>query len=113
VSGIVLAVARTRPHALLGATLGGVAAVLDVVTTRLALAGGAHELNPVVAGVMHAIGVSETLALGLVLRAGIIVALAALGQSRERPARAAAAVVLGVIAVWWFAVDTHNLVTLL
>jgi hypothetical protein len=95
------------------AVIGWLAAVLDVITTRVALAEGARELNPVASLLMHAIGISETLVLGLVLRAGIVVALAAIGQSRERPTRVTAAVVLGMIALWWFVVDTHNLVTLL
>ena len=106
-------VTRVRPLGLLAAAFGWFAAVLDVVTTRLALADGAHELNPFAAGLMRSIGVGETLALGLVLRGGIVLALAAIGQSHQRVPRLAAAFVLGGVAAWWFAVDTHNLVTLL
>ena len=90
------------------------AVFFDVVITWAALRGSiAWEQNPLVASMMRDIGVAPTLALGGLLRAGIVAGLAFLALWATRGfVRVTAAVVLGAVALWWTAVVFANAVFL-
>ena len=85
------------------------ASLVDVVTTWIALSGGARELNPITSTVMDAAGIAGTLLAGLVLRLTIVGVLAALSRARgPRTAQLGATVVLVAAACWWVLVDVSN-----
>ena len=98
----------------LAAALAGAAVFFDIVVTWALLRRSvAWEENPVVARVMHEIGVEPTLVLGGVLRCLIIAALTLLALwATRRLVRVAATVVLGAVALWWTAVVFSNAVFL-
>ena len=98
----------------LAAAIACASVFFDVVVTWAALHRSiVWEQNPVVASVMHEIGVVPTLALGGLLRAAIVGGLAFLGLRATRGfLRVTAAVVLGAVALWWTAVVFANVVIL-
>ncbi|MFN8027263.1 MAG: hypothetical protein U0W40_13160 [Acidimicrobiia bacterium] len=85
----------------LAAALAAAAVFFDVVITWAALHHGlGWEQNPFVASVMHRLGVTPTLLLGGILRAGIVAGLAALALWAARSlVRTTTALVLGGGAV--------------
>jgi hypothetical protein len=79
------------------------AAILDVATTYFALQRAlATEVNPIAAHGMRAFGVGPVVLLDLVIRIGLVVALAWIVRSAVQPAArvAATAVFIGIAAFW-------------
>ncbi len=108
--------ARTRTRRWVGitATIAAAAVFFDVVVTWAALRGPTlMEQNPLAASVMREIGVTPTLALGALLRIGIVAGLGFLALwATRRFVRVTAALVLAWVALWWTAVVFANAVVL-
>ncbi len=94
----------------LGATVAVAAAVLDALVTYALVRGSVgHERNPVVVEIMHSIGIAPTLTVGVLVRVGLIGALAFLAVRAVRPSvRVLAFGTLAATTVWWCAVVFAN-----
>jgi hypothetical protein len=100
---------------LLQLVFAGLAATfLDILTTYYALHHlSGHELNPLAALGISSFGLRDVLLVGVLIRIGIVGALALImGCARQPLARTTASVVLTGVDVWWLLIGVSNLVML-
>jgi hypothetical protein len=104
---------RTRRWVDLVTALAVAATLLDALVTYLVLDGSVHlERNPLVVKAMRVIGIGPTLTVGVLLRLGIVVALAFIAsRAVRRGVRWFAASAIALIAAWWCVVVFANFVT--
>jgi len=89
------------------------AAVVDAVVTWLGIDwAGRLEANPLMASLMRSMGLGPVLVGGMLLRVGIVLALAFIATHAVRSwVRAFAAFTLGAAALWWAVIVFSNAVS--